>query len=99
MSKSNKILPAPGYILVQPQKKETTTSSGIVLPDSADSKPQQGTVLAVGDEFVTDFGAKKSSPVKEGDIVIYKEWGGKEYKDSGVEYLIIKFDDVMATIK
>ena len=98
MPKTN-IIPAPGYLLVQPQKKEKTTSSGIVLPDTADNKPQQGIVLAVGDEYVTDYGTKKSSPVKLNDVVIYKEWGGKEYKDNDVEYLIIKFEDVMAIIK
>jgi chaperonin GroES len=95
----SKIIPVPGYILVQPQKKEKTTASGIVLPDSHEDKPQQGTVLAVGDTFVSDYGTKKESPCKVGDSVIYREWGGKEYKDNAVELLILKFDDVMAVIK
>jgi chaperonin GroES len=95
----SKITPASGYILVKPQKQEKTTSSGIVLPDSHEDKPQQGEVLAVGGVFVTDYGTKKDSPCKIGDTVIYREWGGKEYKENNVDLLLLKFDDVMATIK
>jgi chaperonin GroES len=99
MSKSD-IKPVAGYILVEPQKKEKTTASGIVLPETHEDKPQQGKVLAVGADFVTDYGTKKESPVKVGDVVIYREWGGKEYKqDNNVELLILKFDDIMAVIK
>ena len=93
------IQPVAGYVLVEPQKKEKTTASGIVLPESHEDKPQQGKVLAVGDTFVSDYGTKKESPVKVGDIVIYREWGGKEYKqDNEPELLILKFDDIMAVI-
>ena len=92
------IHPVPGYILVQPQKKESTTASGIVLPQSNNDKPQQGTVLAIGDVYVSDYGTKKESPCKVGDSVIYREWGGKEYKDNDTDLLILKFDDVMAVI-
>lgn len=98
MSKSN-IIPAPGYLLVKPQKQEKTTTSGIVLPDSHEDKPQQGEVLSVGDTFVTDYGTKKDAPCKAGDVVIYREWGGKEYKLDDVELLLLKFEDVMAVIK
>ena len=90
--------PAGGYFLVQPKKKQKTTASGIVLPDSHEDKPQQGKVLAVGDTFVSDYGTKKESPVKVGDTIIYREWGGKEYKDGDNELLILKFDDIMAVI-
>ncbi|MGI5840934.1 MAG: co-chaperone GroES [Patescibacteria group bacterium] len=95
----SKIQPAPGYILVKPQKRDKTTESGIVLPDTAEDKPQQGQVLAVGDEFVNDYGTPKTSPVKAGDTIIYREWGGKEYREGQEELLILKFEDVMATIK
>jgi chaperonin GroES len=99
MSKSN-IQPLPGYVLVEPQKKEKTTASGIVLPESHEDKPQQGKVLTVGEAYVSDYGTKKDSPVKVGDVVIYREWGGKEYKqDDSAELLILKFDDIMAVIK
>ena len=94
----SKIHPVAGYILVQPQKKEKTTSSGIVLPDSHEDKPQQGKVLAIGGAIYDD-GREILAPVKVGDIVIYREWGGKEYKEDEVELLLLKFDDIMATIK
>lgn len=95
----SKIQPVPGYLLVKPQKPEKTTASGIVLPSSHEDKPQQGVVLSVGDDFITDYGTKKSSPCKSGDTVIYREWGGKEYKDGEENLLILKFDDIMAVIK
>lgn len=92
------IIPAAGYILVKPEKQEKSTSSGIVLPDIHEDKPQQGMVLAVGEEWVTDYGTKKEAPCKVGETVIYREWGGKEYKNEGEELLILKFEDIMATI-
>jgi len=98
MSKSS-IQPVPGYLLVEPLKQEKTTASGILLPESHEEKPQSGKVLAVGDEFVTDYGIKKISPVKVGDIIVYKEWGGKEYKEGQSNLLILKFEDVMAVVK
>jgi len=93
-----KILPVPGYILVKPQAAEKTTASGIVLPDSHEDKPQQGTVLMVGAPAIVD-GQKITAPCKTGDVVIYREWGGKEYKEGDVELLLLKFDDIMAIIK
>ena len=96
---STKIQPLAGYILVEPQKKEQTTVSGIILPSGHEEKPQQGTVLAVGSDMVTDFGIKKTAPCQIGDVVVYKEWGGKEYKENNVDLLLLKFDDIMAIIK
>jgi len=98
MSKSN-LQPLAGYLIVEPLKQEKATASGIYLPESHEEKPQSGKVLAIGDEFTTDFGIKKTSPVKVGDVVIYKEWGGKEYKEGETNLLILKFEDVMALIK
>lgn len=93
-----KIHPVPGFLLVEPQKKESTTASGIVLPESHQDKPQQGKVLAIGDATFID-GREIKSPVQIGDIVVYKEWGGKEYKENNVDLLLLKFDDIMAIIK
>ena len=93
-----KIHPVPGFILVQPQKKETTTASGIVLPENNQDKPQQGKVIAIGDTTFID-GREVKSPCNIGDVVIYREWGGKEYKEDSIEFLILKFDDIMAIIK
>ena len=95
---STKIHPVAGFLLIEPQKQERTTTSGIVLPESHQDKPQQGKVLAVGDSVFTD-GHEATSPCKIGDIVIYREWGGKEYKEDNVELLLLKFDDIMAIIK
>ncbi len=97
MSKS-KIHPVHGYILVKPLKKDKTTASGIVLPDTHEDKPQSGEVLAVGGPTFIDK-HEMSSPCQVGDTVIYREWGGKEYKEDDVELLLLKFDDVMAVIK
>ncbi|MEK7112238.1 MAG: co-chaperone GroES [Patescibacteria group bacterium] len=88
--------PAAGYLLIEPTQAETKTASGIYLPDSAGEKPQKGKVLAVGADEITDSGAKKTSPAKVGDIVIYKKWGGNEVKMDGKEYLFAKFEDVLA---
>ena len=88
--------PTAGYLLIEPVEKDTKTASGIYLPDSAEEKPQKGKVLAVGADEITDSGAKKSSPAKVGDIVIYKKWGGNEVKIEGQEYLFAKFEDVLA---
>ncbi len=96
--KQTHIQPVPGYILVKPQKRDKTTQSGILLPDTAEDKPQQGQVLAVG-EAIFDDGQKITAPCTKGDTVIYREWGGKEYKDGQDELLILKFEDIMAIIK
>ncbi len=93
------IIPTPGFVLIKPQKQETTTASGIVLTESKTEKPQQGVVISVGNEMITDFGIKKSSPCSINDVVIYKEWGGKEVKDGSEDLLLMRFDDIMAIIK
>lgn len=90
--------PMPGYILVEPVKMDKKTPSGIYLPDSHDEKPQQGLVLAVGKTWITDQGAKIESPVKKGDKVIYKKWGGNDVKIGDTEYQFLKFEDVLAII-
>ena len=92
-----KIIPVPGYLVIEPQKVEKTTESGIVLPDSHEDKPQQGKVLSVG-KPIFDDGHEIVSPCKLNDVVIYKEWGGKEYKDGDKDLLILKFEDIMAII-
>lgn len=91
--------PMPGYIFVKPEEKETQTASGIYLPDSHDEKPQQGTVLAVGADWVTEHGATIKSPVKAGDTVIYKKWGGNDVKMGNIEYQFLKFEDILAIVK
>lgn len=93
----SKVTPTPGYVLVQPAEQETQTASGIILPTNDSEKPQHGTVLAVGADAMID-GAKVSSPVKKGDTVIYKKWGGNDFKVGETEYQFLKFEDVLATV-
>lgn len=97
-NKSIKLTPTAGYILVSPEEAETKTASGIYLPDSGSEKPQKGKVIAVGSDEITEGGKVRKSPVKKGDIVIYKKWGGSEVKLDGQEYLFAKFDDILAIV-
>lgn len=99
MTVSLKITPASGYILVEPTKTERKTASGIVLPDSHEEKPQKGKVLAVGGAEITESGVKREAPCKVGETVIYKEWGGNEYKEGEKEYLFIKFEDILGIVR
>lgn len=92
------IQPTPGYALVEPAQVDKKTASGIYLPDSHEEKPQHGKVLAVG-AAVMEHGQKIESPVKVGDTVIYKKWGGNDLKIGEVEYQFLKFDDILAVVK
>jgi chaperonin GroES len=100
MTKLN-LKPTAGYLLIEPLEKEVKTTSGIYLPDNAGEKPQKGKVLAAGPVECKDCkcdGCKcnPSAPCKEGDVVLYKKWGGNEVKIEGKEYLFVKFEDVLA---
>jgi len=97
MAKIN-LKPTAGYVLIEPQEAVKQTSSGIVLPESHDEKPQKGKVLAAGPEEKCSGkdNCTGKAPCKVGDIVIYKKWGGNEYKIGDKEYLFIKFEDIMA---
>lgn len=88
-----------GYLLVEPSGAESKTASGLYLPQSAQEKPAQGKVVAIGEDVVTESGRVIKSPVNIGDKVIYKKWGGDEIKVSGVEYKLVKFDDLMAILE
>ena len=94
-----KVKPTAGYVLIKPAMAIRKTPSGIVLPDSHDEKPQKGKVVAVGSEEIIDSGQKRKAPCRIGDTVIYKKWGGNEYKIDNTEYLFIKFEDIMAVEK
>lgn len=90
--------PAPGYILVEPAKQEKKTASGLYLPDTHSEKPQHGTVLAVGGKLTNDRGVEVDSPVKKGEKVLYKKWGGNEVQIGDTEYQFLRFDDILAVI-
>ena len=93
-----KIQPLEDKILVQANQAETTTASGIVIPDTAKEKPQEGTVLAVGPGRVDDNGNRIPLDVAEGDVVIYSKYGGTEVKYGGDELLILSARDVLAIV-
>ena len=92
------IKPLEDKILVQANEAETTTASGIVIPDTAKEKPQEGTVLAVGPGRYDDNGKRIPIDVVEGDVVIYSKYGGTEVKYNGEEYLILSARDVLAVV-
>lgn len=89
--------PAAGYVLVEPAQQPKQTASGIYLPDSKSEKPQYGTVLSIGAPTMIE-GTEMKSPVKKGAQVIYKKWGGNDFKIGDTEYQFLKFDDILATI-
>jgi chaperonin GroES len=86
--------PMSGKVLVQPQAAEQKTSSGIIIPDSAQEKPQRGKIVAVGN-------AKKdeSMEVKVGDVVLYGRYGGTEIKIDSVDYLIMNQTDILLVVE
>ena len=98
-NKKLRINPAAGYVLIEPVEATRKTDSGIYLPETSEEKPQKGKVLAVGVDEITESGKIRKSPVRVGDIVIYKKWGGSEVKVDGKEYLFSKFEDILAIIK
>ena len=98
MSVSSK--PLEDRIVVKPLDSEQTTASGLVIPDTAKEKPQEGEVLAVGPGRFDDEGEKRIPlDVKVGDVVLYSKYGGTEVKYAGEEFLILSARDVLAVIE
>ncbi len=94
-----KVRPLSDNILVDPVEKETTLPSGIVLPDTAKEKPQQGKIISVGPGKRDEDGDRVPMDVKVGDIVMYKKWGGTEIKIDGREMLLVKEEDILAIVE
>ncbi|ETT88084.1 co-chaperone GroES [Viridibacillus sp. FSL R5-0477] len=90
--------PLGDRIIIELVEVEEKTAFGIVLPDSAKEKPQEGNVIAVGTGFLTDSGTTVPLNVKEGDRVIYSQYAGTEVKYEGKEYLILRESDILAII-
>ena len=93
------IKPLEDKIVVQASEAEATTASGLVIPDTAKEKPQEGEVLAVGPGRVDDSGNRVPLDISVGNTVIYSKYGGTEVKYSGEEYLILSARDVLAVIE
>ncbi|GAA1899836.1 hypothetical protein GCM10009814_31530 [Lapillicoccus jejuensis] len=92
------IKPLEDRIVVKSLEAEQTTASGLVIPDTAKEKPQEGEVLAVGPGRIDDKGNRVPLDIKEGDRVIYSKYGGTEVKHGGQEYLILSARDVLAVV-
>ena len=92
------IKPLEDRILVRTLEAEQTTASGLVIPDTAKEKPQEGEVLAIGPGRIDDNGNRVPLDVSVGDKVIYSKYGGTEVKYAGEEYLILSARDVLAVV-
>lgn len=99
MAAKNNIKPLFDNILIKPLEAEEKTASGIILPDTAQEKPQMGLVIATGPGKVTPKGEKEAIVVKAGQKVMYKKWGGQEVKIKGEELMLVEQKDILAVIE
>ncbi len=91
-----KIRPLNDRILVLRVEEEKKTPGGIIIPDTAKEKPQEGKVVAAGPGKMSEKGDRVALEVKPGDRVLFSKWGGTEIKIDGVEHLFMKEDDILA---
>ena len=93
------IKPLEDRIVVKSLEAEQTTASGLVIPDTAKEKPQEGEVLAVGPGRIDDKGNRVPLDVAVGDVVLYSKYGGTEVRYGGEDYLVLSARDVLAVIE
>ena len=93
-----KVVPLGDKVVVKRLASEARTAGGIVLPDSAKEKPQQGRVLSVGDGRLLEDGSRHECQVQEGDKVLFTTWAGTEIKVDGEELLILREEDILAVM-
>lgn len=96
---ARKLQPLGDRVVVRPIAREEKTKSGIVLPDTAKEKPQEGEVVAVGPGRLSEDGKRIPMEVVEGDRVIFLKYAGTEHKEDDKEYIILKESDIIAKIK
>jgi len=96
---ASKVQPLADRLVVRPNEREEMTVSGIVLPDTAKEKPQEGTVVAIGPGRLNEAGKRVALEVKSGDTVLYAKYAGTEVKIEGEDLLILKETDVLAIVK
>jgi len=94
-----KIRPLQDRILVTRVAEQTTTKGGIIIPDTAKEKPQEGKVVAVGKGKILEDGSLRPLDVKTGDIVLFAKYGGTEIKLGGEEHLILREDDILCVVE
>src|SRR5207237_6810288 len=97
-SMATSLKPLGDRVIVKPKAKEEVTRSGIVLPDTASEKPQEGSVLSVGPGRVLDNGKRVEMEVKSGDSVLFAKYAGTEVKLDGEDYLVIRESDLLAIV-
>ena len=90
--------PLGDRVVIQPTPREEMTKSGIVLPDTAKEKPQEGSIIAAGPGRLNDDGKREPMDVKVGDKVLYAKYAGTEFKIDGDEYLIVSQKDILAIV-
>ncbi len=96
---TSKLRPLGDRVVIKPTPREETTKSGIVLPDTAKEKPQEGLILAVGPGRILDDGKREQIDVKEGDKVLYAKYAGTEFKVEGEDLLIVSQKDILAVVE
>jgi len=96
---STKLRPLGDRVVIQPSEREEMTKSGIVLPDTAKEKPQEGTIIATGPGRILDDGKREVMDVKAGDKVLYAKYAGTEFKIEGDELLIVSQKDILAIVE
>ena len=94
-----KVKPLHDRVLVQRLEEEEKTKGGIIIPDTAKEKPQQGKIIAVGPGRLNEKGERIPMEVKENDRVLFSKYAGNEIKIDGVEYLIMREDDILAILE
>ncbi len=92
------IKPLEDRVLVEPLEAEQTTAFGLVIPDTAKEKPQEGKVLAVGPGRIDDKGQRIPLDVAVGDVIIFSKYGGTEVKYNNTEYLLLNARDILAVV-
>ncbi len=96
---ATKLRPLGDRVVIQPTPREEMTKSGIVLPDTAKEKPQEGKIIAAGPGRLTEEGTREPMDVKEGDTVLYAKYAGTEFKIEGEELLIVSQKDILAIVE
>lgn len=94
-----KVKPLQDRVLIKRVEEETKTKGGIIIPDTAKEKPQEGLVVAVGSGKVTEKGTRVPPEVKKGDRILFGKYSGTEIKVDGEEHLILREDDILAILE
>jgi len=96
---SKKLKPLGDRVVIKPSAREEGTKSGILLPDTAKEKPQEGTIIAAGPGKIGDDGKREPMDVKAGDVVLYSKYAGTEFKVDGEDLLVISSKDLLAIVE